>query len=85
VSSVIVVSTLEIARMMLLESALSFLGLGVRPPTPSWGAMLADGRLYLATAWWLATLPGLAISLTVLCFNVLGDWLRDVLDPELQI
>jgi peptide/nickel transport system permease protein len=84
-SSVIVVSTLEVARMMLLESALSFLGLGVRPPTPSWGAMLADGRIYLATAWWLATLPGLAISLTVLCLNVLGDWLRDWLDPELEV
>lgn len=84
-SSVIVISTLEVARMMLLESALSFLGLGVRPPTPSWGAMLADGRLYLATAWWLATLPGLAIALTVLCLNVVGDWLRDVLDPELQV
>jgi peptide/nickel transport system permease protein len=85
ISTVIVVSTLEVARMMLLESALSFLGLGVRPPTPSWGAMLADGRLYLATAWWLATFPGLAISLTVLCLNVLGDWLRDFLDPELEL
>lgn len=84
-SSVIVVATLEVARMMLLESALSFLGLGVRPPTPSWGAMLADGRVYLATAWWLATFPGLAISLTVLCLNVLGDWLRDSLDPELEV
>lgn len=68
-SSVIVLATLEVARMLLLESALSFLGLGVRPPTPSWGAMLADGRVYLATAWWLATFPGLAISLTVLCLN----------------
>lgn len=84
-SSVIVVSTLEVARMMLLESALSFLGLGVRPPTPSWGAMLADGRIYLATAWWLATFPGLAISLTVLALNMVGDWLRDFLDPELEL
>jgi peptide/nickel transport system permease protein len=84
-ASVIVVATLEVARMMLLESALSFLGLGVRPPTPSWGAMLADGRLYLATAWWLATFPGLAIALTVLSLNVVGDWLRDVLDPELEV
>ncbi len=84
-SSVMVVSTVEVARMMLLESALSFLGLGVRPPTPSWGAMLADGRIYLATAWWLATFPGLAISVTVLAVNMVGDRLRDYLDPELEV
>jgi peptide/nickel transport system permease protein len=84
-SSVIVVSTVEVARMMLLESALSFLGLGVRPPTPSWGAMLADGRIYLASAWWLATFPGLAISFTVLAINVMGDWLREFLDAELDV
>jgi peptide/nickel transport system permease protein len=84
-SSVLVVSTIEVARMMLLESALSFLGLGVRPPTPSWGAMLADGRIYLASAWWLPTLPGLAISVTVLAVNTVGDGLRDYLDPELEV
>jgi peptide/nickel transport system permease protein len=84
-SSVLVVSTIEVARMMLLESALSFLGLGVRPPTPSWGAMLADGRIYLASAWWLPTLPGLAISVTVLAVNTVGDRLRDYLDPELEV
>jgi len=84
-SSVMVVSTVEVARMMLLESALSFLGLGVRPPTPSWGAMLADGRIYLASAWWLAAFPGLAISFTVLAVNMVGDRLRDYLDPELEI
>jgi peptide/nickel transport system permease protein len=84
ISSVIVIATLEVGRMMLLESALSFLGLGVRPPTPSWGSMLADGRVYLASAWWLATFPGLAISVTVLSINVVGDWLRDYLDPELE-
>jgi peptide/nickel transport system permease protein len=84
-SSVLVVSTVEVARMMLLESALSFLGLGVRPPTPSWGAMLADGRIYLASAWWLATFPGLAISVTVLAVNMVGDRLRDYLDPELEV
>jgi peptide/nickel transport system permease protein len=84
-SSVIVIATVEVARMMLLESALSFLGLGVRPPTPSWGAMLADGRVYLASAWWLATFPGLAISVTVLAVNVVGDRLRDLLDPELEV
>jgi peptide/nickel transport system permease protein len=82
---VIVIATLEVGRMMLLESALSFLGLGVRPPTPSWGAMLAEGRIYLGTAWWLATFPGLAISVTVLSLNLVGDWLRDLLDPELEV
>jgi peptide/nickel transport system permease protein len=84
-ASVMVVSTVEVARMMLLESALSFLGLGVRPPTPSWGAMLADGRIYLTSAWWLATFPGLAISATVLAVNTVGDRLRDYLDPELEV
>jgi peptide/nickel transport system permease protein len=85
IPSVIVIATAEVGRMMLLESALSFLGLGVRPPTPSWGAMLADGRIYLATAWWLATFPGMAISVTVLSLNIVGDWVRDVLDPELEV
>jgi len=82
---VIVIATLEVARMIILESALSFLGLGIPPPTPTWGGMLADGRAYLSTAWWLATFPGLCIMLTVLGINLLGDWLRDVLDPRLQI
>jgi peptide/nickel transport system permease protein len=80
-----VVATLELAFMIIYESALSFLGLGVQPPTPTWGWMLADGRNYIATAWWLATLPGLAIMLTVLAVNLLGDWLRDTLDPRLKI
>jgi peptide/nickel transport system permease protein len=84
-STVIVIATLEVGRMMLLESALSFLGLGVRPPTPSWGTMLADGRVYLDTAWWLATFPGVAIAVTVLALNTVGDWLRDYLDPELEL
>jgi peptide/nickel transport system permease protein len=82
---VIVIATLEVARMIILESALSFLGLGVQPPTPTWGGMLADGRAYMTTSWWLATFPGLAIMLTVLGINLLGDWLRDVLDPRLQL
>jgi len=82
---VIVIATLEVARMIILESALSFLGLGVQPPTPTWGGMLADGRAYLSTAWWQATFPGLSIMLTVLGINLLGDWLRDVLDPRLQV
>ena len=79
------VATLELAFMIIYESALSFLGLGVQPPTPTWGWMLADGRNYVATAWWLATFPGLAIMLTVLAVNLLGDWLRDTLDPRLKI
>ena len=82
---IIVVATLELAFMIIYESALSFLGLGVQPPTPTWGWMLADGRNYVSTAWWLATLPGLAIMLTVLAVNLLGDWLRDTLDPRLKI
>ena len=82
---IIVVATLELAFMIIYESALSFLGLGVQPPTPTWGWMLADGRNYVSTAWWLATLPGLAIMLTVLAVNLLGDWLRDTLDPRLKV
>ena len=70
--------------MIISESALSFLGLGVEVDIPSWGGMLADGRTYLATAWWVATLPGIAIMVTVLSINLLGDWLRDELDPRLQ-
>jgi len=67
---------------MLTEGALAVLGLGIPPPNPSWGSMLADGRNYLDTSWWLATLPGLAILITVLGINQLGDWLRDELDPR---
>jgi len=82
---IIVVATRELAFMIIYESALSFLGLGVQPPTPTWGWMLSDGRNYVATAWWLATFPGLAIMLTVLAVNLLGDWLRDTLDPRLTV
>ena len=81
---VIVIATFEVARMIISEASLSFLGLGVEPRIPSWGSMLADGRQYLATAWWIATFPGLGIVLTVLAINLVGDWLRDVLDPRLQ-
>jgi peptide/nickel transport system permease protein len=79
----IVIVTLELARMIIMESALSFLGLGIQPPTPTWGGMLADGRVYLYTSWWLATFPGLVIMLVVLGINLLGNWLRDILDPRL--
>ncbi|PYO02830.1 MAG: peptide ABC transporter permease [Candidatus Rokuibacteriota bacterium] len=81
----LVVATLDMARVIVLESALSFLGLGVQPPTPTWGGMLADGRVYLSTSWWLATFPGLAILLAVLGINLFGDGLRDTLDPRLKV
>ncbi|MCC7104041.1 MAG: ABC transporter permease [Chloroflexi bacterium] len=80
----IVIASFEFARMIILEASLSFLGLGVETSIPSWGGMLADGRAYLSTAWWLATFPGLAITTTVLGINLLGDWLRDELDPRLR-
>jgi peptide/nickel transport system permease protein len=80
---IIVIITLEMARMIIMEAALSFLGLGIQPPTPTWGGMLADGRVYLVTSWWLATFPGLVIMLVVLGINLLGNWLRDILDPRL--
>lgn len=78
----LVVGTLELARVIIMDSALSFLGLGVQPPTPSWGRMLADGRVYISSAWWAVTFPGLAIVLTVLSVNLFGDWLRDYFDPK---
>lgn len=82
--SINVIATLEVGRMILAEAALSFLGLGVPPTVPTWGSIAADGRNYLATAWWVSTLPGVAILITVLGINFLGDWLRDEFDPRLQ-
>ena len=81
---VIVAATLGIGQTIVLEAGLSFLSLGVQPPTPSWGTMVADGRLVLLNAWWLSTFPGLAIVFTVLSFNLVGDGLRDALDPRLR-
>ncbi len=83
-SSIIVLASLETARVILAESALSFLGLGVPPPTPSWGSMLSEGRQYLEVAWWLAIFPGIAILLTVLAINLAGDGIRDALDPKMR-
>lgn len=83
-TATIVVATLELARVVILESALSFLGMGLQPPQASWGRMLAEGRNYIASAWWLATFPGVAILLVVLGVNLFGDWLRDYFDPKLQ-
>jgi peptide/nickel transport system permease protein len=81
---ILVIVSSQFATMVLLESGLSFLGMGVQPPNPSWGGMLAEGRDYLSNAWWLATVPGVAISLVVLGANLLGDGLRDLLDPHLR-
>jgi peptide/nickel transport system permease protein len=67
-----------------VEATLSFLGAGIPPPTPTWGQMVADGRAYVATAWWLSLFPGIAIGLVILSFNLVGDWLRDYLDPRLR-
>jgi peptide/nickel transport system permease protein len=82
--SILVLATLMIATAVLAESALSFLGLGVQPPTITWGLMLADGRQYIGSAWWMTTFPGVAITITVLGVVFIGDWLRDVLDPRLK-
>jgi len=81
---VIILATLRVASVIVWESGLSFLGLSVAPPTPTWGRMLSDGRAYLANAWWASTFPGLAIMVTVLGVNMLGDGLRDALDPRLE-
>ncbi len=83
-STVIVISSLLVAKMILFESSLSFLGLGVPPQTPTWGTMIADGRNYVGNAWWVATFPGLSIFLTVIGINLIGDRLRDMLDPRLR-
>ena len=84
VNTLIILSTLEVGIVILLESTLSFLGAGVPPPTPAWGSMVADGRDRLAVAWWISTIPGVAIMLVVLSMNIFGDWLRDMLDPRLR-
>jgi peptide/nickel transport system permease protein len=83
-SPIIVIATLELAFAILMESGLSFLGLGAPPETPSWGGMLQEGRDELDTAWWLAAAPGLAIMVSVIGWNFLGDWIRDTTDPRLQ-
>ncbi|HET6367578.1 MAG TPA: ABC transporter permease [Pseudomonadales bacterium] len=82
--SLMVVTTFSVARTIIAEASLSFLGLGLPPPAPSWGAMLDEGRNYITTGWWLALFPGLAILLLVLAINLCGDWLRDALDPRME-
>ena len=84
VSTIVVIATLQVAQVIILESFLSFLGLGVQPPTPAWGNMLGEGRVYMLNSWWIATFPGLAIFLTTLVINLMGNALRDWLDPHLK-
>ena len=83
-NSVVVLATLQVGWAIVVESALSFLGAGIPPPAPTWGNLVAEGRDVLDSAWWISVLPGLAIMLVVLSFNLFGDWLRDVLDPKLR-
>ena len=83
--SILVLGTLRMGSMIITEASLSFLGIGIQPPTPAWGSMVADGRDYLVTSWWIATLPGLAILVLVLSINLFGEGLRDILDPRLKV
>ena len=85
VSVIVVIATLQVARVIILESFLSFLGLGVQPPTPAWGNMLGEGRVYMLNSWWIATFPGLAIFITTLTINLMGNALRDWLDPHMKV
>jgi ABC-type dipeptide/oligopeptide/nickel transport system permease subunit len=85
VSVIIVIATLQVARVIILESFLSFLGLGVQPPTPAWGNMLGEGRVYMLNSWWIAAFPGLAIFVTTLAINLMGNALRDWLDPHMRL
>ncbi len=83
--SIIVVASLQFSQFIVAEAAISFLGFGVQPPTPAWGSMLSESRDFLYVAWWLAAFPGAALALTALGINLVGDWLRDVLDPKLRV
>lgn len=85
VSAITVVATLQIAQVIILESFLSFLGLGVQPPTPAWGNMLGEGRVYMLNSWWIAAFPGAAIFITTLVINLMGNALRDWLDPHMKL
>jgi len=84
VSTITVLATLQIGSAILIEASLTFLGVGLQPPATAWGLMISEGRAYLATAWWIPTFAGLAILVTVLGANLLGDWLRDKFDPKLR-
>ncbi|HET9925979.1 MAG TPA: ABC transporter permease [Methylomirabilota bacterium] len=84
-SAIVVIATLQVAQVIILESFLSFLGLGIQPPTPAWGNMLGEGRVYMLNSWWIATFPGLAIFVTTLMINLMGNALRDWLDPHMKL
>ena len=84
VNTIVVIATLQIGSLILTESVLSYLGVGIPAPQPAWGSMVADGREFITTAWWVPVMPGGAIFLTVFAFNFIGDWLRDYLDPRLR-
>jgi len=83
-NTLVVLVTLQIGYVIIVEASLSFLGAGIPPPTPAWGSMIAEGREFVTSAWWVSMFPGLAILLVVLAFNLLGDWLRDTFDPKLR-
>ena len=83
-NTLLVLVTLQVGYVIIVEASLSFLGAGIPPPTPAWGSMIAEGRDFITSAWWVSLFPGLAILLVVLAFNLLGDWLRDTLDPKLR-
>ena len=83
--SIIIVASLQFSQFIVAEAAISFLGFGVQPPTPAWGSMLSEGRDFLYVAWWLAAFPGAALALTALGINLVGDWLRDILDPKFRV
>ncbi|HET7876973.1 MAG TPA: ABC transporter permease [Methylomirabilota bacterium] len=83
--SIVILASLQVSQFIVAEAAISFLGFGVQPPTPAWGSMLSESRDFLYAAWWLAAFPGAALALTALGVNLVGDWLRDVLDPKLRV
>jgi len=84
IDTFIVVMSLEVGAIISLESTLSFLGAGIAPPTPSWGQMVGEGRDHISSAWWISVVPGGALAAIILCFNMFGDWLRDMMDPQLR-
>src|SRR4029078_10364971 len=83
-SGITIIAASHLGQMIIAESALSFIGLGVQPPTPSWGSMINKGREYITTAWWLTLYPGLAMTLTVMALGMLGDAVRDLMDPHMR-
>jgi peptide/nickel transport system permease protein len=83
-NSIVVLATLQIGWAIIVEASLSFLGAGIPPPTPTWGSMVAEGLTFLERAWWISVCPGVAMMVVVLSFNLVGDWIRDALDPRLR-